>query len=265
MIASGASGAASVRAADWMPDMADKVIDMTEEQPQRTKPTALLIGASRGIGLAISQELLRRGWQVVATARQSSPAALLELAARHPESLEIQSLDITSSESIKILAGAMSDRGLDVVFVNAGTTNDLPDQTLGEVDMDAFQKVMLTNVLGPMRVIEAFRLRVPADGVIGVMSSGQGSIGNNVQGRRELYRSSKAALNQAMRSYAARQGDAGPALLLLAPGWIRTALGGQQAPFSLEETIPDIVDVLIARRGQRGLAYLDRFGQPVAW
>ncbi|AFC86342.1 dehydrogenase of unknown specificity, short-chain alcohol dehydrogenase like protein [Frateuria aurantia DSM 6220] len=245
--------------------MADQVIDMTEEQPQRTKPTALLIGASRGIGLAISQELLRRGWQVVATARQPSPAALLELAARHPESLEIQSLDITSSESIKILAGAMSDRRLDVVFVNAGTTNDLPDQALGEVDMDAFQKVMLTNVLGPMRVIEAFRLRVPADGVIGVMSSGQGSIGNNVQGRRELYRSSKAALNQAMRSYAARQGDAGPALLLLAPGWIRTGLGGPQAPFSLEETIPDIVDVLIARRGQRGLAYLDRFGQPVAW
>ena len=119
--------------------MADQVIDMAEEQLQRTRPTALLIGASRGIGLAISQELLRRGWQVVATARQPSPAALLELAARHPEGLEIQSVDITSSESTKILAGAMSDRRLDVVFVNAGITNDLPDQALGEVDMDAFQ------------------------------------------------------------------------------------------------------------------------------
>jgi hypothetical protein len=68
-----------------------------------------------------------------------------------------------------------------------------------------------------------------------------------------------------MRSYAARHAGDGRALVLMAPGWIRTALGGAGAPFSLEETVPQIVDVLIAQRGQPGLRYLDREGRAVAW
>lgn len=103
------------------------------------------------------------------------------------------------------------------------------------------------------------------DGLIGIMSSGQGSIGNNEQGGHEVYRGSKAALNQYMRSYAARHRDGGRALLLLAPGWIRTALGGPDAPFGLEETVPAIVDTLLSKRGKPGLEYLDRNGRSVPW
>jgi NAD(P)-dependent dehydrogenase (short-subunit alcohol dehydrogenase family) len=79
------------------------------------------------------------------------------------------------------------------------------------------------------------------------MSSGQGSIANNTKGGFEVYRGSKAALNQYMRSYAARHAEDQRAMVLIAPGWIRTELGGPNAPFSVEETIPQVVDTLLAR------------------
>jgi NAD(P)-dependent dehydrogenase (short-subunit alcohol dehydrogenase family) len=124
---------------------------------------------------------------------------------------------------------------------------------------------MVTNALSPMRVIEGLQNLVPADGLIGVMSSGQGSISNNEKGGHEVYRGSKAALNQYMRSYAARHAGESRALVLMAPGWIRTALGGPDAPFSIEETIPKVVDVLLSQQGKAGLRYLDREGRTVPW
>jgi NAD(P)-dependent dehydrogenase (short-subunit alcohol dehydrogenase family) len=97
------------------------------------------------------------------------------------------------------------------------------------------------------------------------MSSGQGSIANNETGLREVYRGSKAALNMFMRSFAARQDNLARAMVLMAPGWIRTDLGGPDAPFSIEETVPGLVDMLISRRGISGLRYLDRFGRSIPW
>jgi NAD(P)-dependent dehydrogenase (short-subunit alcohol dehydrogenase family) len=97
------------------------------------------------------------------------------------------------------------------------------------------------------------------------MSSGQGSVSSNEKGGHEVYRGSKAALNQNMRSYAARHAGERRALVLMAPGWIRTALGGPGAPFSVEEAIPKVVEVLISQQGKPGLQYLDREGRIVPW
>ncbi len=96
------------------------------------------------------------------------------------------------------------------------------------------------------------------------MSSGQGSIADNERGGNDLYRASKAALNMIMRSFAARKGKE-RAILLLAPGWIKTDLGGPEAKFSIDEVIGDIVDTIVAQEGKSGLRNLDRFGQPVRW
>ena len=126
-------------------------------------------------------------------------------------------------------------------------------------------RVMTTNALSPMRTIDALQDLVPATGLIGAMSSGQGSIANNEKGMREVYRGSKAALNMFMRSFAARQSEPSRAMVLMAPGWIRTTLGGPDAPFSIEESIPKIVNILLSLRGKPGLQYLDREGRTVPW
>ena len=225
----------------------------------------LIIGASRGLGHAMAAEFLEKGWQVIGTVRGEKRTLLHDLADENPGRVEIAHLDITVPEQIAALHDRFAARRFDILFVNAGTANTHQGDTIADVSTQEFAEVMVTNALGPMRVIEALQDLVTATGLIGVMSSGQGSVGNNENGGREVYRASKAALNQCMRSYAARHADEQRALLLMAPGWIRTDLGGPDARFSMEETVPDIVDVIIGKQGKSGLEYLDRFGEVVTW
>ena len=225
----------------------------------------LLVGASRGLGLAMAAEFLKKGWNVVGTVHDSARTELHDLADEHPGRIEIESLDVTEPDQITALHDRLSGRSFDILFHNAGVANANPREPIAEVSTDEFARVMVTNALSPMRVIEALQDLVPADGLIGIMSSGQGSISNNETGGAEVYRGSKAALNQLMRSYAARHAGEPRALVLMAPGWIRTALGGPDAPFSVEETIPKVVDVLLSQQGKPGLRFLDREGRTVPW
>jgi NAD(P)-dependent dehydrogenase (short-subunit alcohol dehydrogenase family) len=225
----------------------------------------LIIGASRGLGLAIAAEFLNKGWNVVGTVQDGARTGLHDLADENPGRIEIETLDITERDQITALHDRLLGRRFDILFHNAGIANANPRESVAEVSTEAFVRVMVTNALSPTRVIEGLQDLVPADGLIGVMSSGQGSIGNNEKGGADVYRASKAALNQFMRCYAARHAAEPRALILMAPGWIRTALGGPDAPFSVEETIPKVVDVLLAQRGKPGLQYLDREGRTVPW
>jgi NAD(P)-dependent dehydrogenase (short-subunit alcohol dehydrogenase family) len=225
----------------------------------------LLVGASRGLGLAMAAEFVNKGWSVVGTVQGSGRTELHDLADEHPGRIEIESLNITEPDQIAALHDRLSGRSFDILFHNAGIADANPRQSVAEVSTEEFVRVLVTNALSPMRVIERLQDLVPADGLIGIMSSGQGSISNNEKGGAEVYRGSKAALNQFMRCYAARHAGEPRALVLMAPGWIRTALGGPDAPFSVEEAIPKVVDVLLSQLGKPGLQFLDREGRTVPW
>ena len=231
-------------------------------QPRRT---LLLIGASRGLGHAMAAEFLKHGWNVVGTVRGESRTLLHDLADDHRGRVEIETLDICDPDQLAALHGRLSGRTVDMLFVNAGTANRDPNQTIGEVSTDEFVHLMVTNALSPMRVIERLEPYVSATGLIGVMSSGQGSIANNESGQRELYRGTKAALTMFMRSFAARQAGTPRAMGVMAPGWVRTALGGPDAKLSIEESIPSLVNVLLAKQEPPGLQYLDYLGRTVPW
>jgi NAD(P)-dependent dehydrogenase (short-subunit alcohol dehydrogenase family) len=125
--------------------------------------------------------------------------------------------------------------------------------------------IMVTNALSPLRVIESLQDLVTPDGLIGAMSSGQGSITNNTTGLREVYRGSKAALNMFLRSFAARQAGTKRAFALMAPGWVKTELGGPDARLTIEESVPNLVNVLLAKRERPGIEYLDYLGKTVPW
>lgn len=230
-----------------------------------SSPSILLIGASRGLGYAMAEEFVKRGWNVVGTVRGGTRNQLHQLADRHPQQVIVESVDITDVDQLVALHGRLCRRRFEVLFVNAGIANQNQHETIAEVSSDEFVRVMVTNALSPMRAIETLDGLVVERGLIGIMSSGLGSVAGNQNGGHEVYRGSKAALNTYMRSYAARHADDARALLLLAPGWIRTDLGGPDAPFTMEEAIPDVVSVIIGKQGKPGLQYLDRHGKAVPW
>lgn len=229
-----------------------------------TKPIALFVGASRGLGLALSEEYLRRGWHVVATVRGKTRSPLHDLKDKHDGELEIETVDIVKPDEVAALHDRLEGRTFELLFVNAGVTND-PDETIGEVSTDEFIRLMVTNALSPMRVIEALGDLVASSGTIGVMSSGLGSVADNEQGGWEVYRGSKAALNTLMRSYAARHRNDRRSLVIIAPGWVRTDMGGPHAALEIDESIPRVVDTITAQAGKPGLRYLDYQGRTVRW
>ena len=229
--------------------------------PQKT---VLLIGASRGLGFAMAAEYLRRGWRVIATARASSTDELRRLAESSGGALEVETVDITLPTQIADLRARLAERRIDVLFVNAGVKND-DRETIADVSTEEFVRVMVTNSLSPMRVVETFQGLVQPTGTIGVMSSGQGSLTNNTNGKYEVYRGSKAALNMFMRSFAARHADDTRTLLLMAPGWVRTDMGGPGARLSIEESIPSLLNTMETHAGRSGLHYLDYLGRVVPW
>jgi NAD(P)-dependent dehydrogenase (short-subunit alcohol dehydrogenase family) len=224
--------------------------------------TALVVGASRGLGLALAQEWLGRGWRVVATVRGRSED-LDRLSARYPGSLEIENVDINKADTVRALREGLEGRTLDVLFVNAGVARQIEATPLGANEQD-FLDMMLTNALSPVRAVELLSDLVPGGGVIALMTSELGSIANS-SGFWQLYSSSKAALNMLMKGYAAQHPEDGHALLLVAPGWVRTEMGGSDAKLSVEESIPLVVDMVEANRGKPGLRYLDRFNKPLPW
>ena len=224
--------------------------------------TALIVGASRGLGLALADEWLARGWRVIATTRGRSPG-LDALLGRFPDALEVETADILQAGSVRELGARLSGRTLDVLFVNAGVAR-ANDKTSGDVDEHDFVEMMLTNALAPVRTIELLGDLVPPGGAIAIMTSELGSIARST-GFWPLYSSSKAALNMLMKGYAARRATDTRALLLVAPGWVRTDMGGQEATLSIEDSIPLVVDMIVASLGRPGLRYVDRFDESLPW
>src|SRR6202050_3793653 len=232
--------------------------------PRSPNKKLLLIGASRGLGFALAEEYLMRGWHVVATERNRTTSKLHDLLGTSDGRLEIEAVDITDPDQVASLHVRLSSRKFDLLFVNSGVKND-DRETIADVSTDEFIRVMITNALSPMRVVEAMQDLVHPNGTIGIMSSGQGSISNNENGHYEVYRGSKAALNMFMRSFAARHANDPRTLLLMAPGWVRTDMGGPQGRLSIEESIPNLANTMDAQAGKAGLQYLDYLGRKVPW
>jgi NAD(P)-dependent dehydrogenase (short-subunit alcohol dehydrogenase family) len=231
-------------------------------QPLSLNKKLLLIGASRGLGFALAQEYLKRGWNVVATERGASPSKLHSLAEDSGGRLEIETVDINYPDQVAALRARLASKKFDTLFVNAGIGIR---EMIADVSTDEFIRMMVTNALSPMRIVESMQDLVLPTGTIGIMSSGQGSITNNENGHYEVYRASKTALNMLMRSFAARHANDQRSLLLMAPGWVRTDLGGPEARLSIEESIPNLANTMDAQAGKAGLQYLNYLGQKVPW
>lgn len=224
---------------------------------------ALIIGGSRGLGLGLVREHLARGWSVTTTVRGGSDE-LEALARSHSDRLTIDRVDITKPDQVTALAKRLQGQKFDLLFLNAGIMagRGVP---LGEVPEADIVSIFLTNAISPVRVADALVGLVAADGMVAFMSSILGSIGTNEDGRAELYRASKAALNSLVRSFRARHGKADFTVLALHPGVVRTSMGGPSAPLDIDTSVKGVADVIAARWGSGGTAFVDYRNEVVPW
>ena len=228
-------------------------------------PKALIVGASRGIGLGLVGEFAARGWEVVGTARATGGEALNAKAADSGGKIQVETVDIADAASTEALAGRLQGQVFDLVLVNAGIGGPLSKNTRNVTDAE-YNQLMITNGLAPVRAAEHLvRLAKPETGVVAFMTSLLGSVEGAGQGGFELYRASKAALNSMTRSFAAAHKKRGLTVLSLHPGWVKTDMGGEAAPVEVADSVAGLTNVVERAIKDRQDGYFDFEGKPIAW
>jgi NAD(P)-dependent dehydrogenase (short-subunit alcohol dehydrogenase family) len=228
--------------------------------------TALVVGASRGLGLGLAAELSRRGWNVVATVRDAAGERRLQAVAATPGgAIIVEHVDINDDAAVAALRRRLDGHRFDLVFVNAGIAPP-EHRDAARASRAEAADVFLTNAVAPIRLARAFVDRVrDGTGIIAFMSSGLGSVADKTDSYADLYSASKAALNSLSRSFAASLGRRRITVLAVAPGWVRTDMGGPGASLSVEESVSGIANVLDARAGTGRHGFVDYRGRIVAW
>lgn len=200
--------------------------------------TVLITGANRGLGLDFCRQYAEDNWQVMACCRDPQRARALNQLAERCSNVSVFALDVADFAQIEQLA-AQLDGPIDVLLNNAGVYGDEAAHRLGNLDYATWQRTMAINVFAPVKMTEAFLphlLRGEQKKVV-AMSSLMGSIADNTSGGSILYRSSKAALNAAMKSIAIELQSKQIAVLILHPGWVKTDMGGAQAPMEIPQSV----------------------------
>jgi NAD(P)-dependent dehydrogenase (short-subunit alcohol dehydrogenase family) len=230
-------------------------------------PTTLITGANRGIGLELARQYAGDGWRVVATCRDPDRAeALGELAGETDGRVEIHRLDVTDERRLRELARELGEIAIDVLIANAGRHGER-DRGPGEVDPEVWSEVFRVNAIAPLATAGAFLEHVARSdaGRIVVVSSVMGSIGSNVDGGNYVYRSSKAAANAVARSLAIDLEPRGILVVALHPGWVRTDMGGAEAPLPPAESAAGCRKVIASLTAARSGTFLDYSGSPLPW
>jgi len=217
-------------------------------------PTVLITGANRGIGLEFARQYASAGWDVIATARQSS--AELDAVGVRVEQLDLSDADAVAAFPRKI------GGPLDLFIANAGTNHPMnPD---GPENARDWQIMMMVNAIAPYQLGKALLPKMIDGGKMIALSSGMGSIAENSGGWLP-YRTSKAALNMAWSSLALEAKPRGVPCVLFSPGWVKTRMGGPGAQITAEQSVSDM-RALIERLtiGDTG-RFLRRNGSGIAW
>jgi NAD(P)-dependent dehydrogenase (short-subunit alcohol dehydrogenase family) len=220
--------------------------------------TALIIGASRGIGHELASQYLKQGWRVIATARNIDDcSALTALGATALQ------LDVTSAINCSTLPSQLAGEQIDVAILNAGLYGPRVDAIPLQTDFD---QVMHTNVLAAMRLLPVIAPMVcAARGKLAVISSIMASLSARNSTYGSLYRASKAALNSVLVDTALTFGPQGATCVAFHPGWVRTSMGGEGADLSPEQSAAGMRSTLAALAPSEHAAFLNYDGEPLGW
>ena len=235
--------------------------------------TVFITGANRGLGLEFVRQYVSQGDIVHACCRRPGGAAELKaLEKANRATLHVHALDVTRTEAVQRLAGALSETAIDILINNAGVFGPKAEsekdlrQSLGHIDEEIVAKVMRINAVAPVVVAQAFTDHVSrsAERKMVAISSSLGSIAGT-SGGCYAYRMSKAALNMAMATAAKDLAPRGVGVYVFCPGWVQTEMGGKNAPQTVESSVSGMRQ-LIDVAPSPGVARFQLFdGTPVPW
>jgi NAD(P)-dependent dehydrogenase (short-subunit alcohol dehydrogenase family) len=231
-------------------------------------PVAIVSGANRGLGLELVQQLLERGWRVVAACRKTQVRRLTELAGAHPGHLHVMPLDVASERSIAAFVGevALVTERIDLLLNNAGVL--ISGERFGQVAAKSLQESFAVNAAGALLLTQACAgLLQHADGARVVnVSTVMGSIAGTDTFRTPSYAMSKAALNMATRLLAAELSPQGIIVTAFHPGWVQTDMGGANAPLTVDQAATLLIDRALALRpGDAGRFIASEDGRDIPW
>lgn len=226
---------------------------------------ALVVGATRGIGLGVTKAFLANGWDVVATARDPDKATALQaLHSSHPGRVTIARLDVNEPVAVDGFAATLGAKVLDAALFNAGVAGP-EHRNASKASAGEIGALMFTNAIAPIRLARALIPTMrPGSGVVAFTSSVMGSVAVN-PGGHELYRASKAALNSLARGLWGELRSQKLTMVSLHPGWVRTDMAGPTAPVSVEDSAAGIVSVIEQQSGAGEHRFLDYTGKELPW
>jgi len=208
-------------------------------------PSALITGAGRGLGKELARQYAAEGWKVIGTERRD--------------------MDMTNRRQIREFAARLKGEPLDLLFCNAGITGR-KGMAPGSFDFESWEEILRVNLLGAAAVAEALLDNVAASGrkTIAMMSSRLGSISES-SGMTLPYSTSKAALNMLVKGLAATLASRGIVVVALSPGWVRTDMGGAQAPLTPEKSVQGLRKVIAGLNTTDSGKFFSHDGSQIPW
>lgn len=228
----------------------------------------LITGANRGLGLALTEQLLRAGHSVHALNRHDSPG-IADLLEKYPTRLTCYSCDVTDETSIRQALEQVAARtgSLDIILNNAAVHLDQARLPLESVDFSVYLPAFQANTVGPLMVIK-YALPLVRKGVrklIVNFSSEAGSIGSCWRKSEYSYCMTKAALNMGSRILQNYLKDEGIRVLALHPGWFTSDMGGENAPITPVQAAEPIVKLLFTPISPAAPMFVDWNGETLEW
>jgi NAD(P)-dependent dehydrogenase (short-subunit alcohol dehydrogenase family) len=229
-------------------------------------PTILVTGANRGLGLEFVRQYAADGARVLAACRTPVRAdALVSIAAGSQGRVTVHPLDVTEEGSVAGFKSVLGAQALDIVIANAGTYGG-SRQGWDDMDFDAWARTLAVNLMAPLRLAQIVHRNLLAgdEKKFIAITSSMGS--NDSQGGgMHGYRTSKAALNKLVSTLAQDWRADGLIAVPISPGWVKTDMGGAQAPLSPAQSIGAMRKVIAGLTLKQSGRLVDYDGAPMGW
>jgi len=231
-----------------------------------TSPCILITGANRGIGLALTGQFAQEGWRVLACCRNPDTAGQLKSLAQGKQAIEIHALDVTDYNQMAKLADQLANSSIDILLSNAGIYGP-KGVGFGKVDAQEWRQVLEVNTIAPLMLVQAFVDQVAASQqkLVAVISSKVGSIADNSSGGSYMYRSSKTAVNQVVKSLSIDLADRGIGVISLHPGWVKTDMGGPNAEIGTNDSVAGLKNILQSAGMAQSGRFIEYNGEEIPW